>query len=110
MTGGRVVILGETGRNFGAGLSGGIAYVLDKDGSFSTRCNLETLDLDPLEDQDLSELKVLIERHLEHTGSAVASRLLSDWVNASQQFVKVMPQDYKRVLNEGLVERVALSA
>ena len=110
MTGGRVVILGETGRNFGAGMSGGIAYVLDKDDSFSTRCNLETLDLDPLEDQDLSELKLLIERHLEHTGSAVASRLLSDWANASQQFVKVMPQDYKRVLNEGLVERVALSA
>ena len=110
MTGGRVVILGETGRNFGAGMSGGIAYVLDKDGSFSMRCNLETLDLDSLEDQDLSELKLLIERHLEHTGSAVASRLLTDWANASQQFVKVMPQDYKRVLNEGLVERIALSA
>ena len=110
MTGGRVVILGETGRNFGAGMSGGIAYVLNQDGGFKARCNLETLDLDPLDDQDNQELRLLIERHFAHTGSAVADRLLKDWSESVKQFIKVMPKDYKRVLSEGLVERVALSA
>ena len=110
MTGGRVVILGETGRNFGAGMSGGIAYVLNQDGGFKARCNLETLDLDPLDDQDNQELRLLIERHFAHTGSAVADRLLKDWSESVKQFIKVMPRDYKRVLSEGLVERVALSA
>ena len=110
MTGGRVVILGETGRNFGAGMSGGIAYVLNHDGSFNERCNLETLDLDPLDDQDNQELRLLIERHFAYTGSAVADRLLGDWSESVKQFIKVMPKDYKRVLSEGLVERVALSA
>ena len=110
MTGGRVVILGETGRNFGAGMSGGIAYVLNQDGGFKARCNLETLDLDPLDDQDNQELRLLIERHFAYTGSAVADRLLKDWSESVKQFIKVMPRDYKRVLSEGLVERVALSA
>ena len=110
MTGGRVVILGETGRNFGAGMSGGIAYVLNQDGGFKARCNLETLDLDPLDDQDNQELRLLIERHFAYTGSAVADRLLKDWPESVKQFIKVMPKDYKRVLSEGLVERVALSA
>ena len=110
MTGGRVVILGETGRNFGAGMSGGIAYVLNQDGGFKARCNLETLDLDPLDDQDHQELRLLIERHFAYTGSAVADRLLKDWSESVKQFIKVMPKDYKRVLSEGLVERVALSA
>ena len=109
MTGGRVVILGETGRNFGAGMSGGIAYVLNPGGDFKGQCNLETLDLDPLDDQDQAELKVLIERHFAYTGSAAANRLLNNWSESFNQFTKVMPKDYKRVLNEGLVERVALS-
>ena len=98
MTGGRAVILGSTGRNFGAGMSGGIAYVWDVDGSFSSLVNAEMVDLDPLDDLDTSWLVTAIFRHQNETGSEVASRILSDWQYSVRQFVKVMPRDYKRVL------------
>jgi glutamate synthase (NADPH) large chain len=101
MTGGRVVILGETGRNFGAGMSGGIAYVLDRSGSFPGMCNTGTFELERLElDADISECREMIERHLKYTGSTVAEQVLSNWQNEIRNFVKVMPTDYKRVLLE----------
>jgi len=98
MTGGRVVVLGVTGRNFAAGMSGGIAYVLDRSGSFAARCNRQLVDLDPLADEDAAELRGLLERHALHTGSTVATILLADWPRGASSFVKVMPRDYKRAL------------
>jgi len=101
MTGGRAVILGDTGRNFGAGMSGGVAYVLDSNNDFAAKCNQEMVDLERLEHQEeITILRGLIEEHLEYTGSAVAERLLQDWDTTVQTFVKVMPTDYKRVLRE----------
>ena len=101
MTGGRVVILGKTGRNFGAGMSGGVAYVWDKDKDLAKQCNTETFELEAVSDAaDIAELKSLISRHLEYTESTVAAQILADWDTALAQFVKVMPTDYKRVLNE----------
>jgi glutamate synthase (NADPH/NADH) large chain len=101
MTGGRAVILGPTGLNFAAGMSGGIAYVWDVDGDFDQKCNTGMVDLDPVEeDDDVSELRELIELHLEYTGSGVAERILEDWPDVLNQFIKVMPTDYKRVLAE----------
>jgi glutamate synthase (NADPH) large chain len=96
MTGGRVVILGPTGRNFAAGMSGGIAYVLDLK---PARLNREMVDIDPLEDADVDFLREVVSRHLAETGSAVAARLLASWESAAQRFTKVMPKDYKRVLS-----------
>jgi glutamate synthase (NADPH) large chain len=98
MTGGRVVVLGETGRNFGAGMSGGIAFVLDTDGWFLSRTNLEMVDVEILDPDDEEWLHDRIGRHLVETDSAVARRLLDDWDQARQRFVRVMPRDYKRVL------------
>jgi glutamate synthase (NADPH/NADH) large chain len=99
MTGGRVVVLGGTGRNFAAGMSGGIAYVLDEKGDFNKRCNTDMVELEKLEDDDdIAELKALIEKHAQYTDSPVAQRLLADWPKALGKFVKVMPSDYKRVL------------
>ena len=99
MTGGRVVVLGKTGRNFAAGMSGGIAYVLDANASFARRCNNEFVDLEPLDRPDDVELVVeLLKRHVKHTGSALAARLLTDWSATARLFVKVMPRDYKRVI------------
>jgi glutamate synthase (NADPH/NADH) large chain len=95
MTGGRVVILGPTGRNFAAGMSGGIAYVLDL---APARLNTEMVDVDPLEDADAEFLREVVAKHHAETGSAVAARLLADWDAAVGRFTKVMPQDYKRVL------------
>jgi glutamate synthase domain-containing protein 3 len=100
MTGGRVVVLGRTGRNFAAGMSGGIAYVLDEDGGFAGRCNTELVGLDPLEDDDVEALRALVEEHAERTGSTVAARVLADWEQVLPRFVKVMPHDYKRALAE----------
>ncbi|MSQ31310.1 MAG: glutamate synthase large subunit [Dehalococcoidia bacterium] len=101
MTGGRVVVIGGTGRNFGAGMSGGVAYVYDPAGDFASRCNLEMIDLDPLdESEDLDLVKGLLARHQEYTGSTVAADLLRDWPQAALHFVKVMPKEYRRVLNE----------
>ena len=95
MTGGRVVVLGPTGRNFAAGMSGGIAYVLDL---APARLNREMVDVDPLEESDAEFLRDVVSRHHAETGSAVAARLLADWTAAVGRFAKVMPQDYKRVL------------
>ena len=101
MTGGRVVILGGTGRNFAAGMSGGIAYVWDPDQALQPLCNEETVGLEPVQDDaDAAELKALIEKHARHTGSAVAIRILANWKASLTSFVKVMPTDYKRVLGE----------
>jgi glutamate synthase domain-containing protein 3 len=101
MTGGRVVILGPTGLNFAAGMSGGIAYVFDPDGEFPGKCNMDMVDLDPVEtDEDIAELFEMIDCHVNHTGSAVASRVLNEWPSTCAQFLKVMPVDYKRVLSE----------
>jgi glutamate synthase (NADPH/NADH) large chain len=99
MTGGRVVVLGATGRNFGAGMSGGIAYVYDRDGSFSSRLNAEMVDLDPLDEEDRALVRQLVERHGEETGSTVSERLLAGWAIEVGRFVKVMPRDYKRVMD-----------
>ncbi len=136
MTGGVVVCLGPTGRNFAAGMSGGIAYVLDEDGSFAKRCNLAMVELEPIasEDQalealyhqggdlethgrvdvshdmtrfDALRLRRLVERHLNYTGSPVAQRLLDDWGASLPKFVKVMPVDYRRALNQLLAEQAA---
>jgi glutamate synthase domain-containing protein 2/glutamate synthase domain-containing protein 1/glutamate synthase domain-containing protein 3 len=100
MTGGRVVILGRTGRNFAAGMSGGIAYVYDVDRRFEGRCNLELVDLEPLAEDDAEEVKALISEHVARTGSLVGRNVLASWERAVERFVKVMPRDYKRVLAE----------
>jgi glutamate synthase domain-containing protein 2/glutamate synthase domain-containing protein 1/glutamate synthase domain-containing protein 3 len=101
MTGGRVVVLGETGRNFAAGMSGGFAYVLDADGQFRSRVNPTMLDqLEDLTDADAAEVRELVEEHRSRTGSTVAAELLEDWDAARAKFVKVFPADYKRVLAE----------
>src|SRR5438105_9455813 len=97
MTGGRVVVLGRTGRNFAAGMSGGIAFVYDADGHFNERVNYEMVDLEPLELDDREWLVETIERHHELTDSARAAYLLADWDQAVRRFRKVMPRDYKRV-------------
>jgi glutamate synthase (NADPH/NADH) large chain len=99
MTGGRVVVLGPTGRNFAAGMSGGVAYVHDPDGSFPGRVNYEMVDLDPLDDADLEWLSEVVARHSHETGSVVAQAILEDWDVERLRFVKVMPKDYKRVMN-----------
>jgi glutamate synthase (NADPH/NADH) large chain len=96
MTGGRVVVLGATGRNFAAGMSGGVAYVLDL---IPARLNREMVDADPLDDGDIEFLREVVSRHQAETGSTVAARLLGDWEGAVTRFTKVMPTDYKRVLS-----------
>jgi glutamate synthase (ferredoxin) len=99
MTGGRVVILGPTGRNFAAGMSGGIAYVYDEDGSFPKRCNLEMVKLYPLEEpEDVEEVKTLLERFWKYTGSERPRRMLDHWDRYQPRFVKVYPNDYRRVV------------
>ncbi|MEZ5287721.1 MAG: glutamate synthase large subunit [Vicinamibacterales bacterium] len=98
MTGGRVIVLGTTGRNFAAGMSGGVACVLDGDGTFRGRCNTAMVDLEALEDeQEVARVHELIARHAVLTGSAVAQRVLDDWSAMQARFVVVMPRDYKRV-------------
>ena len=104
MTGGTVVILGETGRNFAAGMSGGIAYVYDVKGNFSTLCNHEMVDLDPLDENDLDLLKDMLSRHFANTGSTVAGFVLNDIVHQAANFVKVFPKDYKKALSKKLAE------
>jgi glutamate synthase (NADPH/NADH) large chain len=98
MTGGRVVVLGPTGRNFAAGMSGGIAYVWDPRGRFGANLNGEFVDLEECDEQDAAWLGGLLRRHATETESAVALRLLTNWKKASSEFVKVMPRDYRRVL------------
>jgi glutamate synthase (NADPH/NADH) large chain len=100
MTGGRVVILGPTGRNFAAGMSGGIAYIWDPDAEFPSRCNMEMVELERVETSDDDELKSLIESHYRYTESTVARAILDRWPESVGKFVKVMPTDYKRVLEQ----------
>jgi glutamate synthase (NADPH) large chain len=106
MTGGRVVILGRTGRNFAAGMSGGVAYVLDVDGTFDRRCNHEMVDLEPLvESDDHDMVRVAVVKHIEATGSRYAEGLLRDWDSVRRRMVKVMPREYRRALAEMAAER-----
>ena len=101
MTGGVVVVLGRTGVNFAAGMSGGIAYVYDPHQDFDLRCNLDMVDIEPLiQLEDAAQLRAMIERHLEYTGSARARRLLDDWAQTLSLFVKVMPMEYRRALGQ----------
>jgi glutamate synthase (NADH) large subunit (EC 1.4.1.14) len=101
MTGGRVVVLGPTGRNFAAGMSGGIAYIWDKDNVFRPNCNMGMVELEKVvHKHDIDELYGLIQLHANHTDSTIARKLLGNWPSALTQFVKVMPVDYKRVLIE----------
>jgi len=112
MTGGRVVVLGATGRNFAAGMSGGVAYVLDEDGMFPTRCNMGMIGFEQISEADAIELRAMIEEHLQRTDSPVAARVLDQWSEllANDTFVKVMPNDYRRVLRELAEEEAAASA
>jgi glutamate synthase (ferredoxin) len=99
MTGGRVVVLGSTGRNFAAGMSGGIAYVLDEAGDFAKRCNMAMVALETLTDpEETQEVRAMIQRHVEHTGSERGRNILKQWDQMTPKFVKVLPKDYKRVL------------
>ena len=101
MTGGRVLVLGKTGRNFAAGMSGGVAYVLDFDGEFARRCNRDMVDLETLVDGDeISQLQDLSMKHVALTGSTYVAGLLKDWAGLQRRIVKVMPREYKRVLAE----------
>ena len=101
MTGGKAIILGPTGRNFGAGMSGGEAFVYDPNKELERKCNLDTFELEELiNENDLIGLKELIEKHYKYTDSEVAKNILNDWDNQIDNFVKVMPTDYKRVLEE----------
>jgi glutamate synthase (NADPH/NADH) large chain/glutamate synthase (ferredoxin) len=100
MTGGRVVVLGRTGRNFAAGMSGGIAYVLDRDGTFASRCNTELVEFEALEEEDVATIRALVEEHVGLTGSVAAGRVLDEWELQLPLFVKVMPRDYKRALED----------
>jgi glutamate synthase domain-containing protein 3 len=108
MTGGRVVILGPTGRNFGAGMSGGIAYIWDPHALFAPNCNMEMVELEELDTaEEIEEVRSLVRRHADYTGSTVAQHVLSNWERAVKEFVKVMPTDYKRVLE---AQKAAVSA
>jgi glutamate synthase (NADPH/NADH) large chain len=98
MTGGRVVVLGPTGRNFGAGMSGGIAYVYDPDDVFAAKVNRDMVELQALTDDDRAFVRATIERHVAETDSVVGARVLADWIDASASFTRVMPIDYERVL------------
>jgi glutamate synthase domain-containing protein 3 len=117
MTGGTVAVLGMTGRNFAAGMSGGIGYVLDVDGEFEKRCNRSMVDLEPvlaeteqhakvarefwhLGQSDEALLRTLIENHARHTGSRRAQQILADWAASRSRFVKVFPKEYRRALGE----------
>ncbi len=107
MTGGRVVVLGPTGRNFAAGMSGGVAYILDLAGDFSEhRCNHELVDLEDMTDPaDIEELRELIEKHQRHTASAMARKVLDDWEDFLPKFIKIMPRDYRLALERLARER-----
>jgi glutamate synthase (NADPH) large chain len=111
MTNGRVVVIGATGRNFAAGMSGGRAFVYDDQGDFSTRrCNSASVDLEPLvNDDDVAEVKSLLERHRDLTGSPRAAWILEHWADAQERFIKVFPHEYKRVLGVPRVESVYVS-
>jgi glutamate synthase domain-containing protein 3 len=100
MTGGHVLVLGRTGRNFAAGMSGGLAYVLDEAGDFKTRCNTGMVELEALAPEDATFVAALLEEHKSRTGSPKAAELLANWETAQTRFVKVVPTEYRRVLAE----------
>ena len=105
MTGGIVVVLGKTGRNFAAGMSGGIAYVYNPNKTFdATLCNMEMVAFEPLELEDFNKLKRLIKNHSLFTNSPLAKRILEDWENQQNNFVKVMPTDYKKALQRAALK------
>ncbi|MDR2520861.1 MAG: glutamate synthase large subunit [Bacteroidales bacterium OttesenSCG-928-I14] len=107
MTGGKTVVLGKTGKNFAAGMSGGIAYVLDIDGSFDYFCNMEMVELTLMEDKlDILELKCLIEKHFYYTKSPFAKCILNEWENYLKHFIKITPIEYKRILHEKKMEEI----
>ncbi len=106
MTGGRVVILGDVGRNFAAGMSGGIAYIYDVKGKFSENCNKEMVDLDPLDQEDARLLSDMITKHYAYTASTVAKFVIDDFENQLKNFVKVFPRDYKKVLSDKKKQKV----
>ncbi|HAX78163.1 MAG TPA: glutamate synthase large subunit, partial [Cyanobacteria bacterium UBA11372] len=98
MTGGKVVVLGSTGRNFAAGMSGGVAYILDEAGDFATRCNTSMADIETLDEEDIDTVREMIQKHADYTKSQKATKVLANWAEMVPKFVKVMPRDYKRVL------------
>jgi len=117
MTGGKVVILGKTGRNFAAGMSGGVAYIFDEQGDFANRCNTQMADIEPLDEEDRETIFQMIQKHADYTKSQKAKKVLASWQEFAPKFVKVMPRDYKRVLQaikkaiaEGLSGDDALTA
>jgi glutamate synthase (NADPH/NADH) large chain len=107
MTGGRVVVLGKTGRNFAAGMSGGIAYVFDPERALERLCNKDMVDVETMEAEDKVEVKAMIEKHFKYTGSDPAEWILEKWEEASELFVKVMPKDYKAVLQKAKATKVS---
>jgi glutamate synthase domain-containing protein 3 len=111
MTGGRVVILGSTGRNFAAGMSGGIAHVLNTDGGFENRCNMEMVGLSPVRAGSAyeEELRDLIEKHLRYTGSDLAQKVIDNWESVLPNFVRVLPHDYALVLQKMEDEQAAMN-
>ncbi|RUM77642.1 MAG: hypothetical protein DSZ13_01210, partial [Candidatus Thioglobus sp.] len=100
MTGGRAIILGEVGRNFGAGMSGGIAYIYNPNDTFKDMVNPIMVDLDPMDDEAQKELYQYVSNHAKFTGSAVARRIVDNWNDELKHFIKVMPKDFKRVLQQ----------
>jgi glutamate synthase (NADPH/NADH) large chain len=100
MTGGTVVVLGTTGRNFAAGMSGGVAYVYDEDGLFVRRCNPEMVELETVDGEDAARLRELVEEHARRTGSKKAHALIADWEATLRKMVKVLPSEYRRVISE----------
>ncbi len=107
MTGGRIAVLGKTGRNFAAGMSGGIAYVLDEEGNFDYFCNKGLVDLCPVEDAaDIAELQFMLNKHLLHTNSTRAQEILVNWTKYQPKFVKVIPFEYKKVLEEQKIKEL----
>ena len=104
MTGGRVIVLGSTGRNFAAGMSGGIAYVYDKDGSFKDKCNQEMVLLEDLQIEDEKVVRDLLQKHYQYTGSPIAARIFDEFHNEKRKFVKVMPIEYKRIILESAMQ------
>jgi glutamate synthase (NADPH/NADH) large chain len=100
MTGGEVVVLGPTGRNFAAGMSGGIAYINDANKDFAKKCNLEMIDLDELTEEDFEKLRTHVRNHFKYTSSISAIRILNNWDIEKKNFIKVFPKEYKKVLTE----------
>jgi glutamate synthase (NADPH) large chain len=110
MTGGRVVVLGKTGRNFGAGMSGGIAYIYDAEGDFNKKCNMDMVELETLEQGDKTLIHTLVSGHKKFTGSVVANKILVDFNKEIKKFIKVMPTEYKRILeNKKIIKKQDLS-